>query len=111
MIRRIVTLLVVLAIAYAGYHLGIVFFHDQEFRDAVRNIALFGAGKSDDTLRDSVMSAAADNDIPLDADYIDISRQSVVGINDHVIIKYAYAMMVPILPHYQRRFEFDYKTP
>lgn len=111
MMRRIVTLVVLLAIAYAGFHIGIVFFHDQEFRDAVRNIALFGAGKSDDALRDSVMNAAAENAIPLDADYIDISRQSVVGVNDHVIIKYAYAMMIPVFPGYQRRFEFDYKTP
>lgn len=111
MIRRIVTVLVVLAIAYAGYHLGIVFFHDQEFRDSVRNIALFGAGKSDDALRQSVMNAAADNDIPLDADFIEISRQSVVGNNDHVIIKYQYALMVPLLPRYERRFDFDYKTP
>lgn len=111
MIRRIVTLLVVLAIAYAGYHVGMVFFHDQEFRDAVRNIALFGADKSDDALRQSVMNAAGENEIPLDPDYIDISRQNVVGVNDHVIIKYAYAMMVPILPHYERRIEFDYTTP
>ena len=111
MIRRIVTLLVVLAIAYAGYHLGMVFFHEQEFQDAVRNIALFGAGKSDDVLKDSVMSAAADNSIPLDADYIEISRQSIVGSNDHVVIKYDYALMVPIFLRYERRFEFEYKTP
>ena len=71
MIRRLVSVLIVLAIAYAGYHVGIVFFHDQEFRDAVRNVALFGSGKSDDALKDGVMSAAADNDIPLDRDYID----------------------------------------
>lgn len=111
MIRRIVTLLVVLAIAYAGYHVAIVFFHDQEFRDAVRNVALFGAGKSDDALKQSVMDAAADNGIPLDPDFIDISRDSIVGVNDHVIIKYQYALMVPLLPRYERRFEFDYKTP
>lgn len=111
MIKRIVTLLVVLAIANAGYHVAMVFFHDQEFRDAVRNIALFGAGKSDDVLKQSVMEAAGDNDIPLDPEFIEISRQSIVGSNDHVIIKYAYAMMVPLFPRVERRVEIDYKTP
>lgn len=111
MIKRIVTLLIVLAIANAGYHVAMVSFHDQEFRDAVRNIALFGAGKSDDALKQNIMEAASDNEIPLDPDYIDISRQSIVGANDHVVIKYAYAMMVPLFPRYQRRIEFDYKTP
>ena len=111
MIKRIVTLLIVLVIANAGYHLAMAFFHDQEFRDAVRNVALFGAGKPDEVLKQSVMEAAADNNIPLDPDFIEITRQSIVGSNDHVIIKYAYATMVPLFPRLQRRFEFDYKTP
>ncbi|HEY3886819.1 MAG TPA: hypothetical protein VGL62_16510 [Vicinamibacterales bacterium] len=111
MARRLLGLIVFLLVANAGIHGGLAFFHDQEFRDAVRQVALFGAGKSDDALKQSVMNAAADNSIPLDDDFIDISRTSIVGSNDHVVIKYAYAEMIELLPKYSRRFDFSYTTP
>jgi hypothetical protein len=111
MIKRVLSLVIFLLIANAGIRLGTVFFHDQQFKDAVREIALFGAGKPDDVLKSGVMKAAADNAVPLDEDYIEITRRTVVGTNDHVVIKVSYAVMVTLAPGYQRRFDFDYTTP
>jgi len=111
MIKRIIGLVVFLLAANAGVRVSLVFFHAEQFKDAVKEVALFGAGKPDDLLKSKVMAAADENQIPLDADFIDIKRASVVGVGDHVIIKYAYALMVPVFPGYQRRFEFDYTTP
>ena len=112
MIRRLIGLVIFLLIANAGYHVGMVWFHNQQFEDAVREIALFGAGKSDDVLKASVMNAAADNQVPLDDDFIEISRRTVVGTNDHVTIKFSYAVMVPVVPGTTpRRFDFNYTTP
>ena len=111
MIKRIIGLVVFLLVANAGIRVGLVFFHDQQFKDAVREIALFGAGKSDEVLKSKVMAAAADNQIPLDPDFIDIQRKTIVGAGDHVVIKVAYAVNVPVAPGYPRRFEFDYTTP
>ena len=111
MIKRVVGIIVFLLAANAAIRVGTVFFHDQQFKDAVREIALFGAGKPDEVLKGSVMEAAADNQVPLDADYIDIQRRTVVGTNDHVIIKLSYAVMVAVAPGYSRRFDFDYVTP
>jgi len=111
-IKRIVSLLVFLLVVNAGVRVGLVYFHDQNFRDAVREIALFGAGKPDELLRGKVMSAAADNSITtLDPDFVEIQRKNVVGVGDHVVIRYAYALMVRVAPGYERRFEFDYSTP
>ena len=111
MIRRAIGIVVFLLVVNAAYHAGMVFFHDQQFKDAVREIALFGAGKTDEMLKSKIMEAAAENSVPLDPDYIEISRKTVVGTNDHVIIKLAYAVMVRLAPGYERRFDFDYTSP
>jgi hypothetical protein len=111
MIRRLIGLVVFILVIYAGWNVGITWFHNEQFQDAVREIALFGAGKSDDALKDSVMKAAADNGVPLDDDFIEVSRKSVVGAGDHIVIKVAYAKMVPIVPGKSHRFDFSYTTP
>ena len=111
MIKRLIAIVIFLLIANAGVRVALVVFHGQQFNDAVREIALFGAGKSDEALRIAVMKAAADNDVPLDADYIEITRRTVVAPNDKVTIKVVYAVLVKLAPGYERRFDFDYMTP
>jgi hypothetical protein len=111
MIKRILTLLAFLLLVNAGLRVGIAFFHDQQFKDAVREIALFGAGKPDEALKLRVMEAAAQNSVPLDPDYIEIARRTVVVPGDKVVIKVSYAEMIQLAPGYARRFDFDYTTP
>src|SRR3954464_12765425 len=98
----------------AGVRLGFVYFHDQQFKDAVRELALFAGtppAKTDEALRAKVMELAQDNQIPLYPEYVEIARRSVVGIGDKVTIKFTYAVNVALLPGYERRFDFDYVTP
>jgi len=111
MFKRLLSIAIFLLIINAAGRFGIVIFHDQEFKDAVREIALFGAGKPDEVLKASVMKAAADNEVPLDDDYIEIARRNVVTTNDHVIIKVTYATLVKLAPGYTRRVDFTYTTP
>lgn len=114
MIKKVVSLIVFLVMANAGVRLGLVVFHDQQFKDAVRELALFAGqppAKTDDVIRAKVMQLAQDNQIPLDPDFVEISRNSSAGLGEKVTIKLAYAVMVPLLPGYNRRFEFDYTTP
>jgi hypothetical protein len=111
MIKKIISLLLFLLLANAGMRLALVFFHDQQFNDAVRETALFGAGKPDDALKNKVMEVASMNSIPIDREYIEISRRTVVAPNDKVMIKVSYAVMVQLAPGYSRRFDFTYTTP
>src|SRR5579862_7630661 len=111
MIKRVISLVIFLLIANAGYRVGIVFFHDQEFKDAVGEVALFGSAKSEDVLRANVMDLATQNRIPLDPDFVEIGRKTLVTPGDRVTIKYSYAVMIPVLPGYARRFDFEYTTP
>ena len=113
MIKKVVSLLVFLLIANAGVRLGLVVFHDQRFKDAVRELALFAGqppAKTDDVLRGKVMQLAQDNQIPLDPDFLEITRNNSDN-GEKVTIKFRYAVLVPLAPGYNRRFEFDYTTP
>ena len=111
MIKKLISLVVFLLLVNAGMRLGMAFFHDQQFNDAVREIALFGAQKPDDALKQQVMEAASRNLIPIEPDFIEITRRTVVVPNDKVMIKVAYATMIQLAPGYARRFDFDYTTP
>ena len=111
MIKRVIGIVIFLLIMNAVMRVGLLFFHDQQFDDAVREIALFGSGKADEALKTSVMKAASDNQVPLEADFIEITRRNVVGVNDKVVIKAAYAINVEVAPGYVRRFDFNYTTP
>jgi hypothetical protein len=111
MIKKLVSLVVFLLLVNAGARLGMAFFRDQQFNDAVREIALFGAKDPDDALKRKVMEAASRNSIPLDPEFIEITRRSVVVPNDKVVIKVAYAEMIQLAPGYTRRVDFDYTTP
>jgi hypothetical protein len=113
-IKRVVSLLVFLLLANAGVRLGFVYYHDQTFKDAVRELALFAGqppAKTDDALRAKVMELAQENQVPLEADFIEIQRNNSPGLGEKVTIKFAYAVMVPLAPGYNRRFDFDYTTP
>jgi hypothetical protein len=111
MVKKFISLAIFLLVMNAGIRGALVFFHDQQFKDAVREVALFGAGKSDDALKTKVMQLADQNQIPLDTDYISIERATVVGEGDHVKIHFAYAVLVSLIPGKPHRFDFDYTTP
>ena len=111
MIKKIISLVIFLVLANAGYRVGIVYFHDQQFKDAVRELSLFSGGKSEEVIRAKVLELAAENQVPLDPDFVELTRKVTPGVGDHLMIKTAYAVMVPVFPGNPRRFQFDYTTP
>jgi hypothetical protein len=114
MIKRIVSLIFFLLLVNASVRLGSVYFHDQQFKDAIRELAILSGqppAKTDEVVRGKVMQLAQDNGIPLDPDYLEISRHSGQGLGEKITIKFAYAVKVALVPGYERRFDFDYVTP
>ena len=104
MIRRVVALVLVAALVYAGWHVGIAWFHYRNFQDSVRDTALFGQGKTDDALKAKVMELASQNGVPLDAETITIERPA-----GEVRIQAQYTDSVKILPGYTRPVTFTVK--
>jgi hypothetical protein len=113
-IKRILSLLVFLLLVNAAYRLGMVYFHDQQFKDAVREYAILAGqppSKSDEVVKQKVMDLAQENQIPLDPDYIEVERRNAQGLGEKITVKFAYAVMIPIVPGFERRFDFEYTTP
>ncbi|HEY2431509.1 MAG TPA: hypothetical protein VGI12_02475 [Vicinamibacterales bacterium] len=113
-IKRIVSVVIFLLLGHAVYRLGTLYFHDQQFKDAVREYAILAGqppAKGDEVVKQKVMDLAQENQIPLDPDYIEVSRQNGAGLGEKITIKFAYAEMVPLVPGFDRRFDFSYTTP
>src|SRR5881394_1916013 len=66
MIKKVISLVVFLLLANAGIRVGMVYFHDQQFKDALNELSLFSGNKSEEIVRAKVMELAAQNQIPLD---------------------------------------------
>lgn len=113
MIRRVIGFVVFLLVMNAAVRWGTVYFHDQQFKDATRELALFAGQtrKTDEVLKIEIMKLAEEHDIPLDPDFVEIRRNSTLGVGEKVTIKFAYAVMISLIPGQPRRFEFDYTTP
>lgn len=111
MIKKVISLIVFLLLANAGVRFALVSFHNQQFKDGLRELSLFSGGTSEEVLRAKVMGLAAEHQIPLDPDFIEITKKNIPGVGDHSVIKVAYAVMVPLFPGSPRRFQFDYTTP
>jgi hypothetical protein len=114
MIKRILSVVVFLLLMNAGVRVGLVFFHDQQFKDAVRELALFAGqppGKTDEVLQAKVMELAQEHQIPLDPDYVEIFRRPIPGLGEKITIRFSYAVMIPLVPGTLRRFDFSYTTP
>lgn len=114
MIKRVISLVIFLLMCNAAYRLGTVYFHDQEFKDAVREEAILAGQpppKTDDVVRAKVVLLALQYQIPLDPDYLEVSRHSAQGWGEKITVKFSYAVNVAVLPGYERRFDFDYITP
>jgi hypothetical protein len=112
MIKRVLSLIIFLLLLNAGARVGMVYFHHQQFKDALSELSLFSGTKAEEIVRAKVMELAAENQIPLDPDYVEIMRKNVPGIGDHSSIKVSYAVNVRLFPGAApRRFQFDYTTP
>mgnify|MGYP003579975868 CR=1 FL=1 len=63
MIKRIVSVVIFLLLVNLAYNLGMIYFHDQKFKDAVREYAILAGQpptKTDETIGAGVMESAQD---------------------------------------------------
>jgi hypothetical protein len=105
MLKKLISLAIFLAIAYATVNIGTVYIRYQQFKDGVRETALFAGTKTDDQLKARVMELAQRDNVPLDAEYVHIERAA-----DRVTITASYVEIIKVLPGYERQWQFDIVT-
>jgi hypothetical protein len=105
MIKKLISLAIFAAIAYATFNIGASWLRYQQFKDAVRETALFAGDKSDDVLKARVMELAERDNVPLEPEYVHIERRA-----DRVTITASYVEVIKVLPGYGRPWQFDIVT-
>jgi hypothetical protein len=101
MARRVVKLAIFLLVVHALYRFVPVYFHYQQFKDAVRETALFSRGSTDVQIADRVMELAEKHQIPLQREDVQVVRQK-----DRVAINAGYVESIEWLPTYRRPWVF-----
>jgi len=105
MIKKLISLAIFVALAYASVNVGRVYIRYQQFKDAVRETALFAGNKTDEQLTARVMELAQRDSVPLDPEYVHIER-----VADRVTITASYVEIIKLLPGYERPWQFDIVT-
>lgn len=105
MIKRLINLLIVLAIAHAGYKAVPVYWRYVQFRDEVAEAARFSGGRSEKEIRDRVAEMIARYEVPLDPFQV-----SIVPGRASTAIDASYEQPVELLPKYFYKWKFDVKV-
>ena len=101
--RTIIKLALVALVANATFHLFVAYSSYYRFRDAVHELVQYGNERSDQRLRERVMTLAHQYDVPLRDDSFTITRE-----NAHTIIDGAYIQNVELLPAYPYQWQFNW---
>jgi hypothetical protein len=104
MIKRLIKLAIVLAIAHAAYRAIPVYIRYVQFRDALAEAARFSGGQSEEQVRGRVAQVVLDSKVPIEPDTIAIGHEA-----SKTAIQAAYVEPVELLPSYVYpwRFEID----
>ena len=101
MLRNLIRLAVILAVANALYRFVPVYVHHYQFKDAVQETAMFSRDRIESDLVDRVMSLAQQYQIPLDRENVQVTKDK-----EYTYIVLAYEEQVEWFPRYHRAMPF-----
>lgn len=104
--KRLITLLIVAALVWAGYHTIPVYLRFFQFDEAVKEVARFAGTRTEEEVRQRILELADEYEVPLDPE--DLVVQRVRGATE---ISAPYVERVEVLPRYYYDWEFDIRTP
>lgn len=102
MIKNLIKLAVFLLLANALYQAGPVWVHYYQFKDDVKEMALFSKETSNPGVVDRVMELAEKHKVPLERESVKVARTK-----DHLTIDASYVEVVKVVPGYEYRWPFD----
>ena len=101
MIKTIVKLAIVALIANATWQALNAYWPHYKFEDAVRSTVQYRGDRSDAQLRARILELAANYDVPLDEENLDVRRDQT-----HTIVDASYVRAVNLAPGYTLRWPF-----
>jgi hypothetical protein len=104
MYRKIIKLTVAVLLANALYQFVPPYWRYIRFKDAVQDIALQAKGKPDSTVIEEVMALAARFQVPLERDWIAVSRPKDMT---HTYIDASWIEEIQFVPTWKYVWQFD----
>jgi hypothetical protein len=101
MLRNLIRLVVVLLIANALYRFVPVYMHYYQFKDAVREAAMFAKDRSEFEIIDRVMQLADRFKVPVNREMVQVTRDKQ---NTYIVVMYE--EHIEWVPKYKRRMPF-----
>jgi hypothetical protein len=102
LLRKVIRLAIVLAIAHAAWRVIPVYLNHVQFKDDVREIARFSGGRTEKEIRDLVLEQADRLQIPVDpASLVVAKRRTTTAIDA------SYVQPLELLPKYFYDWQFD----
>jgi hypothetical protein len=102
MARTFVKIGIFLLVVHALYRFVPVYFHYQQFKDAVHETALFSRERNEAQIADRVMELAEKYQIPLSRESVQVRREG-----ERTLIGASYVESIEWLPTYKRPWQFD----
>ena len=100
--KALLRLVIAALVVHATWRAGTVFWKNYQFRDGVQQTAQFSGLRSDAELLEQVMMIARENEIPIEADAVNVRRT-----NNHTLIDASYEERIEFLPRYFYPWRFD----
>jgi hypothetical protein len=101
--KTLLKLALVALIANATWHLWGVYASHFKFKDAVQSLAQYGADKSEEEVRERILTLAAEYDVPITSENFTLSRKE-----KHTIIDGAYTRPVDLAPGFTYPWSFSW---
>ena len=101
MLRNIVRLVVLGLVLHAAVRITPEFWHYLKFRDAVTETASYPGRKTDEQLRDRILQLADENDVPIGARDVRITREG-----NRALVSTAWTAQLEYLP--RRFYPYDF---
>jgi hypothetical protein len=102
LIKKLIKLTVFLLIANALYQTAPVWLHYYQFKDAVKEMALFSKETTDAAVVDRVMALADQHKVPLNREAVQVERTK-----DRLFVNAPYVEVVKVVPGYEYRWPFE----
>ena len=93
MIKSIVKILIAVLLANAIWHVASAYVSYYRFKDAVSELALHPAGKTESQIKDRVVELAVAHDEPLDAESVKVQRN-----DQHTVVEGNYSKPIVLFP-------------
>jgi hypothetical protein len=100
--KTLIKLLIAAAIVHASWKGGSAYWRFYQLKDAAQDAALFGASKSPAEIRNSVVEAANELNLPVDPDKVAVRRQP-----NHTYVNTSYVERIEVLPSFFYPWQFN----